>query len=158
MARAKPRCSALIAGADLLLQPADPRTALDAVTVAVESGRISQERINESVRRILTMKSQLGLLDRRSVQLERVPEVVGRAEFLAVARDIARRSIVLVNDSGSVVDSLRARRRPISLVIYGDENMPTAGNQLAAQLRAEGFPVNTFRLWPASGLRELRLG
>ncbi|HTG84817.1 MAG TPA: glycoside hydrolase family 3 N-terminal domain-containing protein [Gemmatimonadales bacterium] len=142
---------ALIAGADLLLQPADPKTALDAVTTAVESGRISQERINESVRRILTMKSQLGLLDRRSVQLERVPEVVGRAEFLAVARDIARRSIVLVNDSGSVVDSLRARRRPISLVIYGDENMPTAGTQLAAQLRAEGFPVNTFRLWPASG-------
>jgi beta-N-acetylhexosaminidase len=142
---------ALIAGADLLLQPADPKTALDAVTTAVESGRISQDRINESVRRILTMKSQRGLLDRRSVQLERVPEVVGRAEFLAVARDIARRSIVLVNDSGSVVDSLRARRRPISLVIYGDENMPTAGTQLAAQLRAEGFPVNTFRLWPASG-------
>ncbi|HEU5153845.1 MAG TPA: glycoside hydrolase family 3 N-terminal domain-containing protein, partial [Gemmatimonadales bacterium] len=34
---------ALIAGADLLLQPADPKTALDAVTAAVESGRISQE-------------------------------------------------------------------------------------------------------------------
>jgi hypothetical protein len=68
-----------------------------------------------------------------------------------VARDIARRSIVLVSDSNAIIDSLRSRHRPISLVIYGDENMPNAGAQLTAQLRAEGFPVNTFRLWPASG-------
>jgi beta-glucosidase-like glycosyl hydrolase len=142
---------ALIAGADLLLQPADPRLAIDAVTEAVQSGRITEDRLNTSLRRILRVKEQLGLLDRRSVILERVPEVVGRAEFLQVARDIARRSVVLVSDSAAIVDSLRTRRRPLSLITYGEETAPNVGNTLAAQLRGDGFTVNTFRLWPASG-------
>jgi len=139
------------AGADILLQPADPKAAIDAVTQAVESGRISRERLDQSVRRILLTKMRQGLMAHRTVALDRVPEVVGRAEFLETARDIARRSIVLVSDEQGTVDSLRARRRPIALVTYGDENAPTVGNMLASQLRADGFTVAAFRLWPASG-------
>jgi beta-N-acetylhexosaminidase len=139
------------AGADILLQPADPKAAIDAVTQAVESGRISRERLDQSVRRILLTKLRQGLMARRTVALDRVPEVVGRAEFLATARDIARRSIVLVSDEQGTVDSLRARRRPIALVTYGDENAPAVGNMLASQLRTDGFTVTAFRLWPASG-------
>ena len=53
--------AALDAGADLLLIPADLKEAFDGVTAAVESGRISEERLDESVRRILTLKEKAGL-------------------------------------------------------------------------------------------------
>lgn len=50
------------AGIDMLLDPTDIDTAIDAVVQAVESGDITEDRINESVRRILTLKEKHGLL------------------------------------------------------------------------------------------------
>ena len=46
------------AGADVLLMPYDYFEAFDGVVSAVEEGRISQERINESVYRVLRFKEQ----------------------------------------------------------------------------------------------------
>lgn len=48
--------SAIIAGADMLLMPDDFHAAYEAVLAAVQSGMISEERINESLRRIYRVK------------------------------------------------------------------------------------------------------
>lgn len=53
--------AALRAGVDVLLMPSDLRTAFDGVVQAVEDGTLSEERLNESVRRILTLKQKAGL-------------------------------------------------------------------------------------------------
>lgn len=50
---------ALQAGADMLLMPADFADAYAEVCAAVRDGRLSEERINESVERILSRKSAL---------------------------------------------------------------------------------------------------
>lgn len=50
---------AVSAGADLLLMPADFRSAVDGVEGAVLDGRISEERIDQSVRRIISLKLRL---------------------------------------------------------------------------------------------------
>ena len=49
----------LQAGADIILGPKDFIEAFDAVLGAVENGTLSEERINESVRRVLTLKASL---------------------------------------------------------------------------------------------------
>jgi len=139
------------AGADLLLQPADPRLAVDAMLAAVESGRISHERLDRSVRRVLQMKRHLGLFRQRTVALDSISEIVGRSEFVDTARQIAQRSIVLVADSQGTVDSLRAGPRPIAMITYGEENAGSVGTTLARNLRQAGHRITLFRLWPASG-------
>ncbi|MBW4418343.1 MAG: beta-glucosidase [Myxacorys californica WJT36-NPBG1] len=50
---------AVEAGADILLMPLEPEKAIEAVCDAVESGRISRERIWASVERILHAKSKI---------------------------------------------------------------------------------------------------
>lgn len=55
---------AIEAGCDILLGPENFQEAFDAVLTAVETGRISEQRIDESVCRILTQKKTYGLLDR----------------------------------------------------------------------------------------------
>lgn len=52
----------LQAGADIILCPRNIHEAMDAVIAAVEDGRISKKRLDESVRRILTLKYELGRL------------------------------------------------------------------------------------------------
>lgn len=67
--------TALNAGADLLLMPPDLPEAFDGVLEAVQNGTISEERLNESVRRILMLKQKAGLeLDTRT-PLEKMLDV-----------------------------------------------------------------------------------
>jgi len=141
---------ALIAGADLLLQPVDPAATIDALERAVRQGRISEERLNRSVRRVLALKQHLGLFEQRMVSLENVPRLVGSAEHLATALDVAERSVVLLADDGTI-DSLRARPGRLALVTYGDEGNPVVGPTLVQELRRQGDTVAVFRLWPQSG-------
>jgi beta-N-acetylhexosaminidase len=142
---------AFLAGADLLLQPADPRAAINAMAAAVARGEITPARLNRSVRRVLELKRQLGLFQRRTVPLDSIPSVVGRAEFQKSARDMAARSIVMVKDAGGTVHGLRRARPGFTLITYGDDDNRSLGNTLAGELRARGHTVIVFKLWPASG-------
>jgi beta-N-acetylhexosaminidase len=49
----------ILAGSDIVLDPRNYVEAFDAVMAAVADGTISEERINQSVRRILTLKLQM---------------------------------------------------------------------------------------------------
>ncbi len=50
------------AGGDMLLMPASLQAAYDGVLAAVQSGQIPTERIDESLRRVLTVKEELGII------------------------------------------------------------------------------------------------
>ncbi len=142
---------AFLAGADLLLQPDDPRTAIEAMEAAVERGEITSERLDRSLRRVLEAKRSLGLFARRIVPLDSVPEVVGSAASQETAREIAARSIVMVKDAGGTIHGLKSARPPLTLVTYAEEDNRAVGTVLAGVLRGQGFSVTMVRLWPGSG-------
>ena len=139
------------AGADLLLQPADPASAIEAMMAAISRREISLDRLNRSVRRVLALKQRVGLFQRRTVPLDSIPAVVGRAEFREEAREMASRSIVMVKDVNGLVYGLRRSRPSLTMVTYGEEENRSLGTALAAELRSRGFSVSVFKLWPASG-------
>src|SRR5690606_1559809 len=101
---------ALEAGADVLLQvmPDDVPVLIDAVLEAVQSGRLTESRIDASVRRILNAKQRLGLHENARVDIERIPEVVGTSAHLRIATEAAERSITAVRNSDGLLP-LRAR-------------------------------------------------
>ncbi|MCG8467771.1 MAG: beta-N-acetylglucosaminidase, partial [Gemmatimonadetes bacterium] len=94
---------ALEAGADVLLMPTEPTLAIEAVVSAVERGRLSEERIEASVRRVLKLKALAGLDRSRSVSADGVADAVGIDAHTAFADSVARRSITLVRDDAAVV-------------------------------------------------------
>ena len=65
---------AVLAGADVLLMPPDPELAIRAVVAAVENGRISRQRIDDSAMRILTAKVHVGLTKTKLVNLDTVAD------------------------------------------------------------------------------------
>src|SRR6266516_3783223 len=142
---------AFLAGSDLLLIPADPDSALAAMTAAVAAGRITPERLAQSVRRMLEIKRRLGLLERRTVPLNSLPRVVGTKRFQDAAIDVAVRSLALVRDMGGRLHALRAHRGRLALIAYADENNGGVGQTMAQLLRQGGDTVEYFRLWPMSG-------
>jgi len=54
---------AVEAGADMILMSPDLKSAHDAVLKAVENGEITEDRIKESVKKILMLKAEKGMLD-----------------------------------------------------------------------------------------------
>jgi beta-N-acetylhexosaminidase len=142
---------AFVAGADLLLQPADPAAAINAMAAAVERGEITPERLDRSVRRVLAVKRSLGLFDHRTVSLDSIPTVVGSAALGKAAAEIAARSLVMVKDSAGTIHSLRRERPALTVVTYAEEDNRFVGVPLGFELRAQGFGVTLARLWPASG-------
>src|ERR1019366_8210034 len=94
---------ALEAGADALLMPADPDVALKAVVAAVESGRLTRRRIQESVARILAAKERVGLGRKRFVDLEGIGDVVDSPESNEKAQEIADHAVTLVRNGGGMI-------------------------------------------------------
>lgn len=131
---------AFLAGSDLLLMPTDAGRAIDAMVRAVESGRVSRERVDQSVRKILMMKELLGLFERREVDLSRISSVVGRAEFRQIGQEAIQRSITLLKDSLGTVDWMRSGPQNFTLLTM-TETGTTLGATLAAELRRKGHTV-----------------
>ncbi|MBI2834434.1 MAG: hypothetical protein HYX76_08410 [Acidobacteria bacterium] len=90
---------AFLAGADQILHSPDPIAAFDGLKSAVSGGRISQARLDESIRRILKMKAEMGLHQSRTIDLDAVPAKVGGRAHKALATEVAERSITLLKDN-----------------------------------------------------------
>ncbi len=142
---------AFLAGSDLLLMPADPDSAVVAMTAAVAAGRITPERLAQSVRRLLAIKQRLALFQRRTVPLDSIPYTVGTRRFQDAANDLAVRALTLVRDVGGRLHALRGRPGRLAVIAYADEFNSSVGQYLGELLRQGGDTVDYYRLWPMSG-------
>src|ERR1019366_5259104 len=94
---------ALEAGADVLLMPTDPEAVVKAVTAAVQSGRLTRRRIQESVVKILAAKERVGLEHKRFVDLKGIGDVVDSPESNEKAQEIADHAVTLVRNGGGMI-------------------------------------------------------
>lgn len=94
---------AVEAGADVLLDPEQPMVQYEAVLCAVRSGRLTERRLDQSVRRILTMKYHRGVVAQPLVEVDRIDRVVGTPAHLERAQQIADQTPTLVKDDANLV-------------------------------------------------------
>ena len=135
---------AIAAGNDILLMPADVPGAIDAVVAGITEGRYTEQRLNESVRRILLLKDRLGLRRQKTVPLDRVRAVVGDSSHVAVAQTIADRAVVLGRDSATLVPFPGATGQSrVRSVTYARRTDLGAGTTFNAELRRMGVRLTT---------------
>ena len=91
------------AGSDLLLIPADLEASYNAVLEAARSGEIPSARLDASVLKLLKAKASLGLHKVRLVDVNALPEIIGKPENLAMGQQIADDAVTLVRDNGKLL-------------------------------------------------------
>jgi beta-N-acetylhexosaminidase len=138
----EPLVLALQAGADILLMPHSVTEAINTVMKAIESGRLTQARIDESVRRVLRLKAQAGLRTGRLVDLDAVDTIVNVPARSSIAAEVAEKAITLARDSSSLVPLSRSARRILSIT-YADGGDLIAGRVFNQELRSAGLRVTT---------------
>jgi beta-N-acetylhexosaminidase len=126
---------ALRAGADLILIPGDLDGAYHGVLQAVESGELSESRIDQSVLKLLRAKAALGLQRNRFVDLNAVTSALERPENVAIAQEMADDAVTLVRQSApEPVSPLSQKGQPQAVA-------PASGPQNpAAQFRLLPLP------------------
>jgi beta-N-acetylhexosaminidase len=130
---------ALKAGVDQLLMPAPGKldVAYNAVLDAVRSGELTEDRIDESVHRVLQLKMSRGLFKPKNVFVDesQVGSVVGTEAHLQRAQEITDTTVTLVKDDA---DALPLAAGTQKVLVTGAS--VTAG--LADRISARG-PVAT---------------
>lgn len=89
--------TAINAGIDMVMVPDNYRDFIPRLVRLVEEGKISQERIDDAVMRILTIKFRLGLFEKPLVDKKLIDEV-GSEKHRALARQAVRESAVLLKN------------------------------------------------------------
>jgi beta-N-acetylhexosaminidase len=144
---------AVEAGADVILMPPSPKRAVDGIVAAVESGRITESRLDDSVRRLLETKAGMGLHEERTVPIEGVFKRVGIPEHLEAAGRVAEASITVLKNGGNLLPLRGTRTARVMSVSYRRESDVLAGRYFNRRLRST-YP----RLTNASITRDSNVG
>jgi beta-glucosidase len=120
---------AVEAGADILLMPLEPEKAIQAVCEAVESGRISRDRIQASVERIWRSKLKVCVaptgeedphawenLPAPALEPQRLTQQIGQADAIATNAEMLLQSMKVYLPSPSRLDQKPEQGRNLILV------------------------------------------
>ena len=136
---------AVLAGADCLLMPPVPDAAFEALQRAVKSGRISRERLDASVRRILEAKARVGLNKNRLVDLNAINSRFAEPSWQEQAQQISDRGVTLLRDTSSRLPLDGTKPSRALLVAFYADPEPTPGEDLERELRLRFDSVITLR-------------
>jgi len=138
------------AGHDMILKPKDPVATIGALVEAVESGRISEDRVNDAVRRLLTLKARLNLHQHRFVDEGGVSESVGTPAHLDLVQEVADRSLTLLKNDGVLPVNREGLGRIVNISVQKGQTDPSPPALVAALDAA--FPgTRSYTLRPGSG-------
>ena len=146
---------ALNAGADMMLVSPDVETAIDEMIKAVQTGRITEERLDRSVRKILELKKEYGVFDNRFVDTEALSREIFTPQYRSAANEIARQSITVLKNENNVLPIDEQKYENILLVAVSDGRSGTTGNSLARELRNYHSNVKFHTLDRRSGTEEI---
>ncbi|HUI31361.1 MAG TPA: glycoside hydrolase family 3 N-terminal domain-containing protein [Candidatus Acidoferrales bacterium] len=112
------------AGIDMVMIPFQYDSFRTAMRNLLSEGKIDTPRVNDAVRRILTIKFRLGLFERPFTDRSLMP-LVGSAAHRSIARRCVRESIVLLKKKDGILPLRRANTR----ILVAGSNADDLGNQ-----------------------------
>lgn len=101
----------------------------------VESGAVPMEHIDDSVRRILNVKYELGLFTDPYLYCdkEREKSVIASEELKHAARDIAKKSVVLLKNEGDLLPIKAGKKVAVIGPMTSEKNSPLGNWRLGAK-------------------------
>jgi beta-glucosidase len=111
------------AGTDMFMEPFSYQDFETTLLAEVRAGRVSQARIDDAVRRILTKKFELGLFEKPYTDRTHLAQV-GSPEHRALAREAVAKSQVLLKNAGGLLPLKKNAK-----VYVAGRNADDIGNQ-----------------------------
>ncbi|WOZ37116.1 glycoside hydrolase family 3 N-terminal domain-containing protein [Paenibacillus polymyxa] len=108
---------------------------------AVQAGKLETSVLDRAVRRVLTLKFRLGLFDKPYVNAERAEQVIGQAEHIRLARQLATEGIVLLKNVNSTLPLPKTSKRIAVIGPNADQIYNQLGDYTSPQQRSRVVTV-----------------
>jgi beta-glucosidase len=108
------------AGLDMIMLPNNHREFIKLFKQLVTEGRIKEDRINDAVRRILTIKFKMGLFERPLTDRALTAQI-GSKEHREVARQAVRESLVLLKNDAKVLPLSKENKKILVIGSAADD-------------------------------------
>lgn len=112
---------ALEAGNDVLVMANDVPLAIARIKQAIESGRISEQQVNESCRKILILKEWAGLPQNQYVDGNNLLNDLNSVQSQLINRRIVENAITVVKNSNDLIPVTNLVNARIAVVCVGEE-------------------------------------
>ena len=145
--------SALHAGADVLLLPADAGVTIDSVQAAVTRGELDSARLVRSVRRVLGFKQWAHA--RRTVTDSVLTRLDRRARNRRLSERIADQSVTLLRSVDGVLP-IGCEGRRLGIMHFVRRSLPASGDLLAQGIERRGADVRETTITRKSRSRDVR--
>ena len=144
---------ALLAGADMLVEPASIRTAMAAILEAVKTGRLSESLIDNRCRTVLRWKYALGLSKRPSPSPAGLKEKMNGPESETMRRRLTAASIICLDNADGLLPLHRLDTTSIAVV-----NIGAPAHNTFSQFCARYAKVDVYSSAGESGITAATLG
>ncbi|CAN5436278.1 hypothetical protein BH10ACI3_BH10ACI3_13250 [soil metagenome] len=132
---------AFLAGTDILEKPTEADPMIRGLLAAVKSGRIPMDRLNDSVRRQLAWKYELGLFKDRMTAIDQIDRIVSGNETTTLTDEIATKAITLVKNDAALIPLDQSKKIAVLGISNGFDGPATMGS-LVSSLTAAGTKFN----------------
>ncbi len=119
---------AINAGIDMHMYSWEREMFVDHLLALVREGKVSKKRIDDAVRRILTVKFELGLFEQRYVKIEPNKPMYASPEAKELALEAARQSIVLLKNDKNLLPLKNGSYKKILVTGPNADNQTIVGD------------------------------
>jgi len=142
---------AVQAGVDMVLLSPKPKEAIEALVGAVSSGVLSEQRLDDSVRRILKVKSGLGLHKKKLVDLRVLDKVIASKSHLEQAVLAFESSMTLLKNERDTLPIGREEKRIAVLSLSSDPGDYFAGEAFVTEVKTRCPEASVFYAEASTG-------
>lgn len=121
---------AFLAGNDILLFAENVPLAVEKFKVAFNEGKLSEERIAFSVKKILNYKYKAGLNNYKPVEINNLVEDLNKPEFDALNFDLYENAITVLTNKEKIIPIKKIEKEKIAYVSIGNDYSDTFINSL----------------------------
>lgn len=114
--------TAFLAGNDILLMPLDVQKAKAKLLEAYNNGRITEERLASSVKKILLAKYKVGLHNYSPIKMDNLYKDLNTLEDDMLYEEAMEHAVTVVKNNVSLLPIKRLENKKIAYVKFGDDN------------------------------------
>ena len=134
----------LTSGSDMLLFSSEREKDSKIIKNAIETGVISQERLNDAVMRILALKASLNLHKTKGIPKKKdKKKYVGCKEHKELSNECIKASITLAKSTENMIPISPEKQNKVLLINTGDFHIIT--RKFKSLLSAKGFKVDKYK-------------
>ena len=114
--------AAILAGNDLLLIPQDVPGSVKLIKKAIQEGKLSEERLNRSVKKILKAKYMVGLNKYKSIMTEHLSKDLNSPYDEVLYRKLIKNSITVLKNNEDILPIKNLQDKKVAYVSLGDND------------------------------------